>query len=127
MIDLLTTLAATCSKPSFFSFPTWYQYLPVEEDSQAGICEVQFSLMENGQFHYDDILLVSLGIIDILVRLAALVAVAFVIYGGFRYMTSQGSPDGTKAAMHTIVQAAIGLIVTLLAATIVGFIGRSIG
>ncbi|HEU5121660.1 MAG TPA: pilin [Candidatus Saccharimonadales bacterium] len=130
MLDMFTTFAA-CSRPGFFSLPTWYKYLEVEPKTVGStgqeICEVQFSLMDGGKFNGTDVLLVALGVVDILIRIAALVAVGFVIYGGFRYMTSQGSPDGTKAAQSTIINALVGLVVAILAAAIVSFIGYSIG
>lgn len=116
-----------CAEPGFFSLPTWYRYLEVQFDSATQTCEVQFSLMQNGMFNGDHVLLLALGILDILLRVIALVAVAFIIYGGFKYMTSQGSPDGAKAAQNTILHAIVGLVVALLAASIVSFIGFSIG
>jgi Type IV secretion system pilin len=118
-----------CKEKGFFSLPTWYKYLDkdVEKSKQTGQCEVSFNLMENGVFNGSDILLVGLAIIDIMVRVAGLVALGFIIYGGFQYMTSQGSPDGTKGALNTILNSAIGLLVAILAAAIVSFIGNSIG
>lgn len=125
MANFFSQYFAACTEQSFFSLPTWYRYLqPVEED---GVCRVPFSIMENGIFNGDGMILVILGIIDILIRLAALVAVGFVIYGGFKYMTSQGSPEGTKNAQSTILNAVIGLAVAILASAIVFFVGSSLG
>ena len=106
--------------------PTWHQYLGDETNPATGQCQAKFSLMKNGAFNGGDLLLVALGIIDILIRLGALVAVGYVIYGGFRYIMSQGSPEDTKAAQSTIINAIAGLIIAILAAAIVSFIGRSI-
>ena len=118
----------TCDKPDIFGIPTWYKYLKVEYSDVTNKCEVQFSLMNSagGSFKGSDILLVGLGIIDILVRIAALVAVGFVIYGGIRYIISQGSPDGTKAAQNTILNGVIGLAIAVVAAGVVTFLGTSI-
>ncbi len=126
MIQLLQNFAAACPSPGFFDLPTWYRYLPVDKSSVTGKCEVQFNLMEGGKFNGSDILLVGLSVIDILLRIAALVAVGFVIYGGIRYITSQGSPDGTKGAQNTIINAVAGLAITMVAAAFVAFIGNTI-
>lgn len=129
----VTAISGSCQQPTFFSFPTWYRYLGVKQKTvevngtKTTVCEPRFSLMKNNTFNGTSLLLLTLGIIDILIRLAALVSVIFVIYGGFRYMMSQGSPEGTKAAQATVLNALIGLVVAILAASIVSFIGFSIG
>jgi hypothetical protein len=73
-----------------------------------------------------DIWLIVAAIIEIALRIAAIVAVIFIIYGGFSYTTSQGDPEGTAKARGTIVNALIGLAVAVMAAAIVSFIARSI-
>ena len=128
-MQLLTTFAAaTCKKNfgGFFDFPTWYKYLEVCKDKATNQYEVQFDLMKGGRFNGDDILLVGLAGIDILIRIAALVSVGYVIYGGIKYITSQGSPENTKNAQNTILHAAIGVAIAIMAAAIVGFIGRAV-
>lgn len=128
MIHVFTQFAAnpTCSSGGFFGLPTWYKYLKVEYSPITKKCEVQFQLMKDGKFNGDDVILVGLSVIDILIRIAALIAVFFVIYGGIKYITSQGSPDGTKAAQSTIQNALVGLIITIVAAAFVSFIGTTL-
>lgn len=127
MIDnLLSRLAATCSTGGFFDFPTWYKYLGSEYSNVTKRCEVKFDLMKGGKFNGDDVLLIGLGIIDLLIRIAAVVAVGYVIYGGIKYITSQGSPDNLKNAQNTILHAVIGVGVAIIAAAVVGFIGREL-
>jgi len=55
------------------------------------------------------------------------VAIAFVIYGAIQYIASQGSPDATSKAQSTIINALIGLAITIVAITFVSFLGRSLG
>lgn len=62
------------------------------------------------------------GIINILLTVAALVAAVFLIIGGIRYIASQGDEDQTEKAKNTILYAIIGLIVIGLAAAVVNFI-----
>lgn len=66
---------------------------------------------------------IVLVIVEDIFQLAAYVAVGFIMYGGFLYLTSTGSPEYTKQALRTIINAVIGLVVAISAAAIVGFIG----
>lgn len=132
MISILTTFAAetpNCDKQGeFFTLPTWYKYLDVTYSGTTRKCEINFTLTDpnTGAFVYKDIVLVGLGIIDILIRIAALVALFFVMYGGIKYTTSQGSPEGTKSAQNTIQNALVGLVVAVVASVFVAFVGTSI-
>lgn len=73
------------------------------------------------------LLLVGLGIIDILLRVGALISVGFIIYAGVQYVTAQGEPDKAKRALGTIINSLVGLGITIAAAAIVSFIGNRIG
>lgn len=110
---------------SFLGFPTWYEYLdvgPRGEDS----CAIK-GPQENGEFSFKLALpRIGLAIIDILLRLVGLVSVGFVIYGGFRYITSQGEPDATKKAQGTVINALIGMAIAIFAVTIVSFVGDTL-
>ncbi len=55
------------------------------------------------------------------------VAVLFLIIGGFQYITSAGNPDGIEKAKATILYAIIGIIVALLAYSIIRYIITSPG
>lgn len=98
-------------------FPTWYSYLP--STTVGGLCSPQISSLS-------DIWLIAAAIIEIMLRISALVAVGFVMYGGLTYMTSQGEPDKTAKARTTIVNALAGLVVAILAAIVIGFIAGSV-
>lgn len=52
------------------------------------------------------------------------IAVLMIIYGGFKFATSGGDADGTKSARNTIIYAAIGLAIVVLAQSIVYFVFR---
>jgi hypothetical protein len=66
------------------------------------------------------------GLIIRLVNIAAvaggIVAVIIIIWGGFTYVTSGSDTNKINAARNTIIYAVIGLIVIVLAQTIVSFI-----
>jgi hypothetical protein len=106
--------------------PTWYEYLPGHVDKR-GNCVPQLSTKTvNNQSAVDisSIWLVGLAIIEILLRIGGMVAVGYVIFGGFKYITSQGSPDATKAARNTIINAFIGLVIVMIAAVSVNFLAN---
>ena len=63
-----------------------------------------------------------LAIVRIAIQLAGYLAVGWVMYGGFRFITSQGDPEGVKAARNTITNAVIGIVIVVLSATIVSFV-----
>lgn len=111
---------------SFLGFPTWYEYLPgmqvlsnASDPNSAVVCTPQLTSL-------NDVWLIAAAVIEILLRVAAIVAVGFVIYGGVQYITSQGEPDKTSRALQTIISAFVGLAISVLAAVTIGFIARSI-
>jgi hypothetical protein len=57
---------------------------------------------------------------------AGIVASIFIVYGGFRYVLSQGNPDQTKVAKDAVLNAVIGLVITILAAVIVRFVAAEL-
>ncbi len=120
MIPILNYFASSCGEGSFFGFPTWYHYFinnPNTWDSNTCTPVIK---------NLGDIWLIVAAIIEILLRLAAIAAVVFVIYGGVMYATSQGSPDQTSKAKSTIINALIGLALSIAASVIIAFIAGSI-
>ena len=58
-------------------------------------------------------------IINLLLGITGLIAVAFLIIGGFRYMTSAGNSEVAESAKSIIFNAIIGLAVVILSYIIV--------
>lgn len=56
--------------------------------------------------------------------LGAMLAVAFIAYGGFKYTTSGGDSNKTSEAKSTILNGVIGLVVVLSIAVIFSFVLR---
>lgn len=118
----LTTFGGTCAQSvrTFLGFPTWYRYLDCE--LVAGKATPTLDLANNpGQ-----ISLIVLAVIEILLRLAGIVAVGFVIYGGFQFILSQGQPDRATSARNTIINALIGLAIAISATGIVMFVATNL-
>ena len=53
------------------------------------------------------------SVIQILVTLAGITATGFFVWGGFRYITSSGSPEQLEGAKKTILYSAVGLAIAL--------------
>lgn len=117
----LQQFAVTCTGDNaFFGFPTWYKYVP-------GTCDPQGITLTPGTSMFDVAPLVALAILEIALRLAGMLAIFFVIYGGVIYTTSQGEPDKVGQAKGTIINALIGLVISILAVAVVAFVGRTVG
>lgn len=125
MIELLLIHFAgpACAERTFFGLPVWYRYLNdgVRMAEVNGTCE-----FVDGFNIRQDLPLVTLGVLDILIRLAGMVAVGFVIWGGIQLVTSQGDAEGVTRGRKTIINALIGLVVALFATTIVAFVGSRV-
>ncbi|QQS20206.1 hypothetical protein IPL85_02010 [Candidatus Saccharibacteria bacterium] len=118
-----TASAATCGK-KFLGLKPWFAYL--QDDNFDPDCNInnKFQLLGDGK--NSGILPVSLAIADALVRIAGFVAVVFVIMGGIYFITSNGEPDRAKRGRETIFGALIGLVVAIVAAAVVSFIGSKL-
>ncbi|MDL2341582.1 MAG: hypothetical protein QFB87_00700 [Patescibacteria group bacterium] len=120
-ITLLAAGPAHCEN-TFFGLKPWYHYLKLDPTT----CDIDrtafHTLGSNSSF-----LLIGLAVVDDLLRIAGLLAVGYVIYGGIQYITSQGSPDGTSKAQATVLNALIGLAICLVAIGAVSFAGKALG
>ncbi len=116
--NILTHLAISCKGGDVLGFPTWYKYL----DGKTGANHLCSPVIGS----ISDIWLIVAAVIEILLRVAVLAAIFGIIYGGFSYLTSQGEPDKTAKARMTIINAAGGMIVAIMATAIVSFIAGSV-
>lgn len=65
-------------------------------------------------------------IINVLVSVVGIVAVAVIVIGGILYVTSTGDAAKAKRAQNTILYGVVGLVVAILAYAIVNFVLKSI-
>ena len=111
--------AVPCSQ-SMLGFPAWYRGLVKD-----GSCDIQSPNDVGGIGPF--IWIIVLNIVEMILRAAGYAAVGFIIYGGYKYMISAGSPEGMVAARKTIMNAAIGLIISIAAVAIVRTVSTGIG
>lgn len=110
---------AGANNGSFFGIPTWYKYLDcptyIDYSTQMETCTPQI----NG---IADFWLIGAAILDILLRVSALLAVAYIVIAGISYIKSQGNPDQTAKAQRTLINAVAGLIIAVISAVVVNFV-----
>ena len=69
---------------------------------------------------------VIIGILNGIITASGILAVIFVIIGGINYMTSAGDASKVEKAKKTILYAAIGIAICILAFAIVNFVIKNI-
>lgn len=113
--------AAACTPPSsgFFGIPTWYKYLPGEDVIDGISGQISCTPKLNS---LSDVWLIGAAVIDILLRIAALMAIGYIVVAGINYIRSQGQPDQTAKAQRTLVNAVVGLVIAIIATVMVNFV-----
>lgn len=61
-------------------------------------------------------------IVDTLLYFVGALSIIFIIWSGFKYITSGGNPETVKSAKNTLLYAVIGLAVSVLSFSIVNFV-----
>jgi hypothetical protein len=116
------TAGDKCSS-NFLLFPTWYRGLERKGDT----CEIEMSKNSEGKPDFQSfIFIIVLNVIDIALRIVGYAAVGFIIYGGFKYLTSAGSADRITSGRKIIQNALIGLVISFFSVAIVNLIAANI-
>lgn len=107
---MASTAVAACPERAFFTFPVWYKGLTVDDN-----CNIS-------EFKLNDVWIIVMNGVEILIQVVAYVASGFVLWGGFKYIKSEGDPGKISEAKEAILQAVIGLVIALASVAIVEFI-----
>ncbi len=112
------TASAACAT-SFFGIPAWY------DGMIGGDCRVlDPSSFPGGLSGF--IWRIVLNVVEIILLVSGYVAAAFIIVGGFKYITSAGSPDDSVKARKTIINAVIGLVLSMSSVAIVNVVTTTV-
>ena len=121
----------SCSN-SFLGFPAWYDGLLVSDQSNPSStsssdpCDV--AMPDGNEEGFSSFIWrVALNILEMGIVGTAYVSVGFIIFGGFKYLTSRGTPDGIAKGKSLIINAIIGLIISLAAISIINLITSGLG
>lgn len=101
-----TAFAAACDDSRVLLFPRWFQGLTCDD----GV--VQITKVEQ-------VWIIVMNIVQWLIVAAGYVALYFIIWGGFKYITSAGDPQKVTGAKNAILNAVIGLVIVLASVAIV--------
>jgi hypothetical protein len=114
------TTLAVCNQ-RLLTLPTWYNGLVENETT----CTLKAPTDANGGLS-SYIWVIALNITEMILQIVAYIAVAFIIVGGFKYITSAGSPDGMVKARKTITNAVVGLLISIFSVAIVNVISGAL-
>lgn len=110
-------VAAACDG-HFLTFPAWYNGIT---DST---CTPNTSATGGDLTKF--IWKIALNIVNIMLQLVGYLCIGYMIYGGWKYLTSAGESDRITSGRKLIMYAAIGLVLSFFAVAIVSLIGGSI-
>lgn len=108
----------SCNK-GFLGFPAWYRGLTNDD------CNIKSPKDVGGVSTF--IWIIALNVIEIALMAVGYMAVFYMLYGGFQFFTSLGNSDGVVQARRTIINASIGLIISIASVAIVNLIVGMMG
>jgi len=110
--------AAACPGSALLTFQNWYAGLNCDSKGVVDITKTSGgkSLGLNG------IWIIVLNVLGDVIQAMGYVAVGFIIWGGIKYLKSQGDPSEVNDARSVITNALIGLGIILAAVAIVRFV-----
>lgn len=120
-----TTYAGACKGANIVGIPAWYDSLCTGDGKTIQSPKTLASGNDKtgvGKFAT----IIGMNIVTILLYIVGYVSLAFVIWGGFKYIISGDSSNGTSAAKTTILNAIIGLVLSIMSIAIVKFIAGAI-
>jgi hypothetical protein len=116
------TFAASDCGGGVLGFPTWYRGL--EKDISP--CELKgpgdFNINGSKDGLQKYILIIGINIVEIVLIGVIYASAFFLLYGGFLFIISQGRPEGAANARKTMLNAIIGLIISMVAVAIASYI-----
>lgn len=127
----VTAEACVRSSSNVLGFPTWYKYLnptfvPASGNAPAE-CKLAIPLNAAGETDFMQAIgPILLAVFEIILRVSGILAIVFVIWGGIQYQLSQGEPERINKARSVIINALIGLALSISATVIVNLIARNI-
>ena len=109
------------------TFPAWYRGVSETKGSGTNAtCEIKSPSTLNTPGQEDGltkfIWAIVLNGIEIAMQAVGYLAVGFIIYGGFKYITGAGDSGKIVTGRKLILNAVIGLVVSLLAVVIVNIV-----
>lgn len=116
-----TQPVADCGEARYFlGIPSWDRGL-------KSCTDVEIDDVVSADKSLNPVLIVILNLTEAVTRMAGLVALAFLIIGGFKYALSEGNPQKATEAQRTCINAMIGLVIAVLATVVINVVLRVFG
>lgn len=114
----LHTVAAACGKdvgvPEFLGLKSWDSCLTKDSLGVPQITKLS------------DFWLIIIALIEDAIKIAGYTAAGFVIWGGIKYIKSQGDPGQINEARQVIYNALFGLVLAMISVAIVNFVAAAV-
>jgi len=111
-----TSTADDCSQ-RFLTFPTWFRGLAVIQETEPGSGVYQCGIISPDSTQPNAlssfIWRIALNVVEMALQVVVYLAAGFILFAGFQFLTSAGSPDLAAKSRQTILNAAIGLVISL--------------
>lgn len=105
----------SCSE-RLLTLPVWYRGLT----KSSSDCTLDLG----GNLNF--VWVIGLNVVEALMHVVGYVAGVFILIGGYRYATSAGEPSQIARAKGSIMNAIIGLIISILSIAVINFIIGSV-
>lgn len=116
-VALPQTTFAACND-RLLTFPAWFKGLT------DGECNIKSPQQSGGLPTF--IWTIVLNVIEMALQIVGYLAVGYIIRGGFKYMTAIGDPGEIAKAKKIIMDAVIGLVLSIFSVAIVNLISGAI-
>ena|SRR3989344_3537542 len=100
--------------------------MPLVASAQFNKTDLGSAATNAGVATQADFSAIALRVINVLLAVAGLVAVIFLIVGGFRYVTAGGNEEAAESGKKTITNAIIGIVIIVLAFVIVRVVSNAL-
>ena len=101
----------------FLTLPTWYNKLTNADCSIKSPKDVGVNKF---------IWIIVLNVLNIMLQVVGYISVGYIIFGGFKYLTSGGDSNQVTSGRKTIINAVVGLILSFMSVAIVSLIAGNI-
>lgn len=121
--------AAINCEPRFLGVPPWYRGMTeVRISPSTGLEECFIKGPGNGPNNVQNyVLKLALNIVEMALVVVGYIALFFLLYGGFQFLTGGANPSQVEKARTTMLNAIIGLAIALLSVGVTNVIFRILG
>lgn len=119
LLEFFTASAIALTMVSFMPLPVAAQINVGNNQVNQGLNNIQGSFPNAGLATPQSWQEWVATIINYALYLAGILAVIFIIYGGFQYITSRGNEAQAKSGARTLTYAVIGLVLIILSYVII--------